>query len=648
MRSWINRAGVAGGVLGTLLAALLVVLGLPLVGRGRPSYAALATVTLLVFTLACFAVAGVVAARSREPLALYAAVMLVLLGGAGAPYSDPLAARPELFVPARLGMFLLVASVVGFLLVFPTGRPVPRWAPVPFAVWGAALLAAMLLTPPFTPGNPPDLWGQLMALGVVGAVGCQVWRWVKASDTVARAQTRWVLLGVGVAILCTAVGSAAPALAAGTAGEPIGFVVVTLGSLAIPVSIGIAVTRYRLWDVDLAINRAAVYTVVVVVLVAAYLTIVLGTEAVLAGRGQTLLSLAAAALVAVAFQPLRQAVQRLVNRVMYGDRDDPRAVLQRLGKALDESTAGGSVLPRIAGTVASALRLPFVGFTLRDGQDFAVGKAETADQHLLRVPLTHQGESVGELRLAPRGPRDPFSPKDLELLRELAVHIGAAAHGVLLEMELRQSRERLVNTRAEERRRLRRDLHDGLGPQLVSLALQLEVARNRSRPEDDMHGTLDGLARKTRSAIADLRRLVYALRPPALDEVGLAAALEQAGQLAAEGRVEFEFEFEEPGELPPLPAAVEVAAYRIAQEALTNVVRHSRARQCRVRLAMADGALQLEVTDDGSGIAPAARSGIGLRSMRERAEEIGGRLEVVSGDGRGTRLVALLPCAGEG
>jgi signal transduction histidine kinase len=646
MKSWINRAGVAGGVLCTLLAAFLVVFGFPLVGRSRPSYAALATVTLLVFTITCFAVAAVIATRSRQPLAIYAAVMLVLVGGAGAPYTDPLAARPELFVPARLGIFLLIASVVGFLLLFPTGRPVPRWSPVAFAIWGAALLAVMLVTPPYPPGNPPDLWGLLMFAGFVGAVGCQIWRWLKASDTVGRAQTRWVLLGLGIAILCTAVGSAAPALAPGAAGEPIGFVVVTLGSLAIPISIGIAVTRYRLWDVDLAINRAAVYIVVGVILVAAYLAIVLGTEAALAGQGQTLLSLAAAALVAVAFQPLRQVIQRLVNRVMYGDRDDPRAVLQRLGGALEESAADESVLPRIAGTVASALRLPYVAFTLRDGQHFDVGQSGLAEEDLLRLPLAHQGEPVGELLLAPRGPRDRFSPKDLELLRELAVHIGAAAHGVLLEMELRQSRERLVNTRAEERRRLRRDLHDGLGPQLVSLALQLEAARNRCGPDDDMYRTFDDLARKTRAAIADLRRLVYALRPPALDEVGLAAALEQAGQLAAEGMVEFEFE--EPGELPPLPAAVEVAAYRIAQEALTNVVRHSRARQCRLRVAMTDGALQLEVTDDGFGIAPAARSGIGLRSMRERAEEIGGRLEVVSSDGGGTRLVALLPCAGEG
>jgi signal transduction histidine kinase len=640
------RLGMAGGALCVLLAALLFVLGLPLVGRSRPSYAAFATATLLVFTLACFVIAATVAARSRQPLAIYAAAMLALLGGAGAPYTDPLAARPAVFALARLGTFLLLASLVGFLLIFPTGRPVPRWAPAPFAVWAAVLLVVMLTTPPYPPGDPPDLWGQLMIGGLTAGVACQVWRWFKGPDAVARAQTSWVLLGLGIAIVSTILGSVAPGLAAGSSGVAVGFAVVTLGSLAIPLSIGVAVSRYHLWDVDLAINRAAVYTAVGAILVALYLAIVLGAETVLAGRGLTLLSLVAAALVAVAFQPLRQLIQRLVNRLMYGERDDPRAVLRRLGNALDESAAGGTVLPRIAGTVATALRLPYVACTLRDGQVFAAGRLAGPEADLLDLPLVHQGEGVGKLRLAPRGPRDPFSPKDVELLHELAVHIGAAAHAVLLETELRQSRERLVNTRAEERRRLRRDLHDGLGPQLVSLALQLEAARNRAGPDADLHRSLDDLARRTRAAVADLRRLVYALRPPALDELGLAAALEQAGRLTAEGMVEFEFE--DPGELPPLPAAVEVATYRIAQEALTNVVRHAGARRCELKLTMTGGMLRLEVTDDGSGISAGAVSGIGLQSMRERAEEIGGRLDVGPSNGKGTRLVATLPCGGEG
>jgi signal transduction histidine kinase len=641
---WLLRAGAVGGALSALLAALLFVLGLPLAGGARPAYATFATVTLLVFTVVCFLVAAVVAARSREPMAIYAAVMMAVLGGAGAPYTDPLAAQPGLFVPARVGSFLVIALVVGFLLLFPTARPVPRWAPVPFAAWALSTLFVMLATPPYPPGDPPDIWGPLMLAGFAGGVACQVWRWRKGSGSVARAQTRWVLLGVAVAILATVVGSFVPALAPTSDRAALGFAVVTLGSLAIPVSIGVAVTRYRIWDIDLVINRAAVYTAVGAILVAVYLAIVLGAETALAGRGQALLSLIAAATIAVAFQPLRQAVQRVVNRLMYGDRDDPRAVLQHLGAALDESAAGGSILPRIATTVASALRLPYVAVALREGEVVAVGKAAEPPGDMLRLPLTYQGEPVGELHLAPRGPRDPFAPKDLDLLGELAAHIGAAVHAVLLGTELRRSRERLVNARAEERRRLRRDLHDGLGPQLVSLALKLEAARNRAEQDAGLRHLLAELATQTRSVIADVRRLVYALRPPALDELGLVGALAQVGEVVA---AKLEFEFEKPVEVPQLPAAVEVAAYRIAQEALTNVVRHSAARRCRLTLAMANGGLQIEVSDDGNGMASNARVGIGLSSMRERAEELGGRLEIGAAELGGNRVAAFLPFAQE-
>jgi signal transduction histidine kinase len=641
---WIVRAGTAGGALSALLAAFLFVRGLPLVGASRPAYAPLATATLLVFTLTCFGVAASIAARSREPMALYAAAMLALLGGAGAPDTDPHAAQPGLFVPARVGTFLLVALVVGFLLLSPTFRPVPRWAAAPFAAWGAALLGVMLTTPVYPVGNPPDVWGQLMFVGFLGGLLCAGWRWWKVSDPVARAQTRWVLLGVAVAILATVVGTFLPALAPTGGGAGLGFTVVTLGSLAIPVSIGVAVTRYRLWDVDLVINRAAVYSAVAAVLVAAYLAIVLGAEALLAGQGQALLSLAAAAFVAVAFQPLRQALQRAVNRLMYGVRDDPGAAFQRLGAALEESAAADSLLPRIVNTVATALRLPYTAVALRDGSVFASGEDPVEETALLRIPLAHQAEEVGELRLAPRGRRDPFSPRDLDLVRELAVHIAAASHAVLLGVALRRSRESLVSARAEERRRLRRDLHDGLGPQLVSLALKLEAARNRGGGDAQLRELLTQLAAQTRGVIADVRRLVYALRPPALDELGLVGALEQVGESAGDG---VQVEFLKPDQVPALPAAVEVAAYRIAQEALTNVVRHSGARHCTLSLAITGDGVRLEVTDDGEGIAPSAPAGIGLSSMRERAEELGGRFEVGSSEAGGGRITAFLPCSRE-
>jgi signal transduction histidine kinase len=535
----------------------------------------------------------------------------------------------------------LVALVIWFLVIFPTGRPMPRWAAVPFAAWAAATLAVILNPALYPPGgDPPGLLGLLIAAGFCGGIAAQAWRWRKASDQVARAQTRWVLLGLVIAIFFTLV----PAFALPGNGGMTGFVITSLAWLAVPASIAIAVTRYRLWDIDIVINRAAVYGAVTVILVATYLGIVVGANAVFAGRGETLLSLAAAGLVAVAFQPLRLAVQQVVNRVMYGERDDPRAVLLRLGRAVDESMAGDGLLHQIASTLASALRLPYAAVALRGGEVFSTGTEPLEQRNILCLPLNHQGEGVGELRLAPRGPRDPFSPADLELLRELAVHVAAAAHAVELAAELRKSRERLVNARAEERRRLRRDLHDGLGPQLVSLALKLEAERNRAGRDDELRATLADLAGQTRIVIADVRRLVYALRPPALDELGLVGALGQAGQAVADG---MQFQFDRPDELPPLPAAVEVAAYRITQEALNNVVRHSGARHCRLALTVAGGGLRLEVCDDGSGIPAGAPAGIGLSSMRERAEELGGRLELESAEGGGTRLAAFLPCATE-
>ena len=646
MNRWILRAGAVGGALCALLAAGLFLLGLPLVGISRPHYAVFATATLLVFTVVCFLVAAAVAARSRDPMAIYAAVMVAVIGGSGAPYTDALAARPALFVPARIGTFLLPALVVGFLLIFPTGRPAPRWAAIPFAIWAGALLVEMLSTPPYPPGNPPDFWGLLMFAGFLGGLICAGWRWLKVSDRTARAQTQWVLLGVGVAIVALGASAFVPALAPTGSGAPLGFALATLGSLAIPLSIAAAVTRYRLWDVDLVVNRAAVYAAVVVILTAAYLGIVLGTSALLTGRGLTIPSLVGAAFVAVAFQPLRQLLQRTVNRLMYGDRDDPQALLRQLGAALDESLAGSTVLPRIAGTVATALRLPYAAVVLRDGAVFSTAEGDPRQTlDMVDIPLVHQGEQVGALCVAQRSRRDAFTPKDLALIRELAVHIAAAVHAVLLAIALQESRESLVNARAEERRRLRRDLHDGMGPQLVSLALKLEAARNRAEVQTSLRQLLADLAGQTREVIADVRRLVYALRPPALDELGLIAALAQIGEAPGQNLV---FEFDRPDHLPPLPAAVEVAAYRIAQEALTNVVRHADAKWCRLRLGLSSDGMLLEVTDDGAGLDDTRRPGIGLRSMRERAEELGGTFELGSPAGGGCRVMAFLPCRSDG
>ncbi|MDP9354836.1 MAG: sensor histidine kinase [Chloroflexota bacterium] len=336
---------------------------------------------------------------------------------------------------------------------------------------------------------------------------------------------------------------------------------------------------------------------------------------------------------------------------MYGERDEPQAVLPRLGRRLEESLAPEATLPTIVETVAEALKLPYAAIALdhRARADLAAvyerqpdGRAGTGPPaaDLVRLPLVYQGATVGTLLLAPRAPGEGFGAADRRLLEQIARQAGIAAHAVRLTADLQRSRERLVAAREEERRRLRRDLHDGLGPRLASLSLQLAAARNRLGHDPIADGLLTNLKAQTQEAVADVRRVVYALRLPALDELGLVGAIrEHAARWGDAPRVTVAA----PDPLPPLPAAVEVAAYRIALEALTNVARHAGARECHVRLAFAGEVLELEIADDGRGITPDARRGAGLQSMRERVEELGGKCAIEPLPGGGTRVTARLP-----
>jgi signal transduction histidine kinase len=242
-----------------------------------------------------------------------------------------------------------------------------------------------------------------------------------------------------------------------------------------------------------------------------------------------------------------------------------------------------------------------------------------------------------------------LTPADLRLLHDLAPQIAVAVQAVRLTAELRQlttdlqqSRTQLITAREEERRRMRRDLHDGLGPTLASLTFKIDAARNLlSQDSDRADQLLEGVRQQAQEAITDIRRLVYALRPPALDELGLLSALrEQAASSQHQG---LQILIEAPECLPPLPAAVEVAAYRIAQEALTNVVRHAGAQQCLLSLRLRNRVLTLQITDDGKGIAPEHRIGVGWLSMQERAIELGGICTIRDTSSGGTTIQVNLP-----
>ena len=436
--------------------------------------------------------------------------------------------------------------------------------------------------------------------------------------------------------------------------------VTTLALLLVPVCTYVAILRYRLYDIDVVINRALVYGALTACVVGIYVLAVGALGVLFQAQSNLGISLLATGAVALLFQPLRTRLQRGVNRLMYGERDDPRAVVSRLGRRLEATIVPEAVLPTVVETIAQALKLPYAALLLKEAGGYRtaadygspVGETES-------LPLVYRGEEIGRLVIAPRAPREGFSDADRRLLEDLARHAEVAVHAVRLTADLQRSRERLVAAREEERRRLRRDLHDGVGPTLTGLALQLNVARRlvASDRTEDAEETLARLEARTQETIAEMRRLIYGLRPPALDDLGLVHSVRQqaVGQGMLDGpehvgaaeRLEngTVFSVEAPEEFPELPAAVEVACYRIAQEAITNVSRHARAGTCRVRFSVdrAAGALALEISDDGEGMPEERVAGVGLSSMRERAEELGGTLTVAPGRGGGTRVLARLP-----
>jgi signal transduction histidine kinase len=269
----------------------------------------------------------------------------------------------------------------------------------------------------------------------------------------------------------------------------------------------------------------------------------------------------------------------------------------------------------------------------------------TAGVH--EVPLTFRGEVLGRLLVAPRSSHDPFRPADLRLLDDLGRQIGVAVHATRLAHDLQRSREGLVAMREEERRRIRRDLHDGLGPALAGVALGLDAVQRIADPEPEAAAKLAGqLKVEVQQSLADVRRLVEDLRPPDLDQLGLVGALRhQAGKVTdRDPGLEVEVSGED---LPQLPAAVEVAAYRIATEALTNVGRHAAARRCRILLAIDEPAgLRVEIEDDGVGLTHGRPGGVGLTAMRERATELGGSLSVCRREQGGTLVAARIPVGG--
>jgi signal transduction histidine kinase len=598
--------------------------------------------------------------RSDDRMAFFCSLTLLTFGGAVFGFLEYVPATGVAWQLATSGLFFLgQLCFLTFFYLFPTGRFVPRWtrwcALLSITYW-VIWLAIYGLT-----SGPP---GYLLSVFLLTAVIAQVYRYRFVSRFSERQQTKWVVFGFVVAILLFIATRFITLLLppdlqlSPVVDDLVGGISVYLSFMLIPICIGIAVLRAQLFDIDLIIKRTVVYGLLTAFVIGMYVLIVGYLGAIFRAQGNLAISLFATGIVAVLFQPLRDRLQRGVNRLLYGQRDEPYVVLTGLGQRVKTTLDPDAVLPAIVATVREALKLSYAAIEVPDGSQVMLAAAgDPQATEVLRLPLIHQGVPVGTLIAAARGRSDALAPADVRLLQDLANQIGTAVHTVRLTSDLRtlthdlqRSREQLITAREEERRRLRRDLHDGLGPMLSAILLNVGLVRSLYQRDPTMTDRLlNQLESEIETTIADIRRLVYNLRPPALDELGLVGAIrEYVTRLGAETQLQHvTVTVELPTPLPSLPAAVEVAAYRIVQEALTNVIRHAHARMCRVRF-LADERLQIEVADDGDGVEAAQRAGVGLSAMRERAEELGGTFMIANMMPRGTVVTARLPLAGTG
>jgi signal transduction histidine kinase len=432
------------------------------------------------------------------------------------------------------------------------------------------------------------------------------------------------------------------------------------GLVAVPAAVAVGVLRYRLLGVEVVIRRTLQFAVLTLLVVGIYTAATAATSALVAGPTGS--RVVAAAAVALVLLPLRDRLQAWVDRLVYGARRDPLGAVRRVGASVSATSA--DPLPAVVGSVADAVRASFVAITDADGTVLAQAGTDRAgtdragtdragtdragtDRRSPRLtyPLTVAGQQVGQLVMCPARGESAITAADARVIATLVAPVAAVVHAVQLTRRLAGAHERTLAAAQQERSRIRRDLHDGLGPSLSGVALGLEAVQT-ALPRDTQ--TAADLTARMRTEIAgaveDVRRIIDELRPAALEDVGLVQALrERAASLAARSSSGLIVEFRVDEPMPGLPEQVEIAAFRIAEEAMTNVLRHAHASRCEVRLAVAD-ALVVSVSDDGVGLPRQTRpDGVGLMSMRQRAAELGGSCTVESAIPSGVMVCARFP-----
>jgi signal transduction histidine kinase len=572
-------------------------------------------------------------------------------------------------------IILVLTSFIPLFLLFPDGRvPSPRWRPV---LWVAIVAPAItLIAFALTPGPMTGAFADLTDVTVTNPLGVDalagplhtitlvaglvtflmvfpscaaiVVRYRGATGEV-RQQIRWLaFVGVlftvelVVGILVTSLVGDDTSL--GDVVGSISFAVWFLTLLGgIPIACGIAILKYHLYDLDVVVRKTAVFGLLAVFIAAVYAAVVSGLGALVGGHDATL-SFVAAAVLAVAFQPARERARRVADRLVYGHRATPYEVLADFSSRVGDAYDADDVLPRMAQVLASGTGATSATVWLRVGGDLhpiakSPADAEPGRDHVAEV--VHQGASLGELSVT-MPVSDPIGPAKEKLIRDLAAQAGLVLRNVGLIEELRASRQRLVAAQDEERRRIERNLHDGVQQQLVALNVQLGLlGKTADRDPAKVPALAAQLQGRATEALEDLRDLARGIYPPLLADQGLAAALESQARKAA---VPTSIATDGVGRYD---RAIESAVYFCSLEALNNVAKYAGASRARIELTQLDDRLLFTVRDDGVGFDPNVTAyGTGLQGMADRLDAIGGSIAVDSQPGAGTVVTGTVPVVG--
>ena len=554
-------------------------------------------------------------------------------------------------VMAWLGAWLWLPAytlIPAVALVFPDGRLVSgRWWPA-LALIGLGTLLMTIGLGAAAAGSPTTFWDDAVAgriergwaiVTIAAGLGCVT---VGLLAGLFSLVLRWLRTPEQRPMLGWAVACALLTIVAGVLEAVVGSAFWALTALALPAAAIVAVLRYGLFDIALLIHRSVLYASLSLTLLGLYVAVAYAATLLVPQQSAAV----AAVVVALAVFPLRALLQRRVDRWLYGDRSEPYQALSGLSRRLESSLGVDEVLPAIAQYVAAALKSPYVrASVITDSRRGTVQVGRSRGWPAVSFPMTFRGARIGEIVVENRAPDERYGTREVRLLAALASGAGPAAHALVLTEDLRLARERIVLAREEERRRLRRDLHDGVGAGLAGAVMQLRTAGRRLPDVERARIPLETATQDLIDLTAEVRRVVDGLRPASLDR-GLAGALSELAAGYAGTALAVEVDVDQ--RLTALPAAVEVAAYHIAQEAVANVARHAHASHCRVEVTLERASVRLAISDDGRGLSltgptPGRPAGIGLSSMRERAAELGGLLDVEPVSPSGTRVLAVLP-----